>query len=58
MPRKRKVGSKDSAAKNTFNPPELAGPKHGSREPDLAEQNAKRRVGQFSEAGNPPLQKK
>jgi hypothetical protein len=50
-------GSKDSAAKNTFNPP-AGGKQPRSQTRGQQEQDPKRRTGQFTGAGEPPLQKK
>jgi hypothetical protein len=64
MPRKgsspkSRGGKKDSAAKNTFNPPAAGGrKKRGSQTAEPSEQDTKRRIGQFSGAGEPPLTKK
>jgi len=51
-------GNKDAATKHTMNPP--AG---GGQAPDVEsnapeEQDPKRRIGQFSGAGEPPIMKK
>lgn len=51
-------GSKDSASKNTFNPPADSSKQTKSQTNGQWEQDAKRRTGQFSSAGEPPLQKK
>lgn len=55
---KSKGGDKDAATKNTFNPPttQQTGPPGETAEP--SEQDPKRRIGQFSGAGEPPLTKK
>ena len=55
---KSKGGKKDSAVKNTFNPPTQGGqpPDTDAHKPE--EQDQKRRIGQFTGAGEPPLQKK
>ena len=55
---KKKGGNKDSATKNTFNPPQSNVPKRGSQTREPEEQDAERQVGQFGEAGKPPLIKK
>lgn len=57
---KRTGGDKDSAAKNTFNPPTGSGDVRvpGSQTPGPQERDPKRRRGQFSETGNAPLIKK
>jgi len=51
-------GDKDFADKITFNPPSHSGKRRGSqtRRPD--EQKPGRKVGQFSDQGQPPLIKK
>ncbi len=53
---KTKGGDKDSAVKNTFNPP--AGGGHESQTPGPQERDPEHRQGQFGDAGNPPLMKK
>ena len=59
---KTKGGKKDSATKNTFNPPAQGGapdetePRAGTNEP--AEQDPKRRFGQFTGAGEAAIIKK
>jgi hypothetical protein len=65
MPRRPKGRGRDSAAKNTFNPPEAGEEKPGGgSQPDRSqtrgpfEQDPKRRIGQFGGAGEPPLMKK
>jgi hypothetical protein len=65
MPRRPKGSGRDSAAKNTFNPPASgADERPGDAQPERsqtrgqAEQDAKRRIGQYSDAGEPPLMKK
>ncbi len=55
---KSKGGDKDSATKNTFNPPAGEGPKHDVESKRPKEQDAKRRIGQFGGAGEPPIMKK
>ena len=55
---KSKGGDKDSATKNTFNPPAGEGPKHDVESKGPEEQDAKRRIGQFGGAGEPPIMKK
>ena len=55
---KSRGGKKDSATKNTFNPPT-----GGGRRPDVdakgpEEQDPKRRIGQYGGAGEPPIMKK
>jgi hypothetical protein len=54
-----KASHKDSAAKNTMNPP-TGGGSMESQLPGSAnqEQDAKRRIGQYGGAGEPPLMKK
>jgi hypothetical protein len=51
-------GDKDSATKHTMNPPSGGGqaPDVDAQTPD--EQDPKRRIGQFSGAGQPPNMKK
>lgn len=51
---------KDSAAKNTMNPPAGGGPHDPQLLPGTAnqEQDPKRRIGQYGGAGEPPLMKK
>lgn len=51
-------GDKDSASKNTFNPPGHGEHAPGSDVPGTEEQDPKRRIGQFGGAGQPPIQKK
>jgi hypothetical protein len=65
MPRRPKGSGRDSAAKNTFNPPASgASERPGDAQPKRSqthgqfEQDAKRRIGQFGGAGEPPLMKK
>jgi hypothetical protein len=55
---KTKGGKKNFADKNTMNPtgPGQGNPPPGTNEP--FEQDKKRRVGQFSGAGEPPLTRK
>ena len=55
---KSRGGNKDSAVKNTFNPPSGGGQKPDVEEKGPEEQDVKRRIGQFSGAGTPPLIKK
>ena len=55
---KSKGGTKDSATKNTFNPPAGRGPKRDPEAKGPEEQDAKRRIGQFGGAGEPPIMKK
>jgi hypothetical protein len=55
---KSRGGDKDSATKNTFNPPSGAGPKPDTRAKGPEEQDVKRRIGQFGGAGEPPVVKK
>ena len=56
---KSKGGDKDSAAKNTFNPPTTGGGKQpGAQTGEPFEQDARREFGQFGGAGEPPIQKK
>ena len=58
MPRKKKRDSKDSATKNTFNPPTPGAHGVGTQTHEPEEQDLKRRAGQFSGTGNPPIMKK
>jgi hypothetical protein len=65
MARRPKGSGRDSAAKNTFNPPASgASERPGDAQPERSqtrgrsEQDAKRRIGQYSGAGEPPLMKK
>jgi hypothetical protein len=58
MPSKRKRDSKDSATKNTFNPPTGGAPASGSQTREPEEQDLKRRAGQYGGSGNPPIMKK
>jgi hypothetical protein len=65
MPRRAKGSGRDSASKHTFNPPASdADERPGEGQPERsqtrgrAEQDPKRRIGQFSGAGEPPLMKK
>jgi hypothetical protein len=51
-------GHKDSATKNTFNPPNKGSAEHGSQTQQPEEQLVNKRSGQFGEQGNPPLMKK
>jgi hypothetical protein len=56
---KTKGGDKDFAAKNTMNPPQSGGGKQpGPQTEEPFEQDPKRRIGQHTGAGEPPLQKK
>jgi hypothetical protein len=55
---KSKGGNKDSATKNTFNPPAGGGPQYDIENKGTQEQDAKRRIGQFGGAGEPPITKK
>lgn len=55
---KKKGGNKDSATKHTFNPPLPSAPKRSPRTRGPEEQGADRQIGQFGEAGKPPLMKK
>jgi len=55
---KSKGGNKDSATKNTFNPSPGQGPEHDVEGKGPEEQDAKRRIGQFGGAGEPPIMKK
>jgi hypothetical protein len=55
---KTKGGGKDSPSKNAFNPPAGGGKERGSQTGGPQEQDPKRRIGQFSERGEPPLTKK
>ncbi len=57
MPGKPK-GSKDSATKNTFNPPESGGKKSRGQTRGGFEQDPKGRDGQFGGTGEPHMQKK
>ena len=54
---KSKGGDKDSAVKNTFNPPGPAG-QHGDQQRNPEQQEPGRPIGQFGGAGEPPLMKK
>jgi hypothetical protein len=64
MPRRPKgTGDKSSADKNTFNPPQGGGEQAMNTKPavsqaDQFDQDPKRRIGQHSGAGKPPLMKK
>ena len=51
-------GHKDSATKNTFNPPAAGDKQPRGQTNGQWEQDAKRRDGQFTGAGEPGLQKK
>ncbi len=51
-------GHKDSAAKNTFNPPAAGDKQPRGQTNGQWEQDSKRRDGQFTGAGEPGLQKK
>ena len=56
---KSKGGDKNSAAKNTFNPPTSGGGKKPSSQTgEPFEQDARREFGQFGGAGEPNLIKK
>ena len=55
---KSKGGDKNSAAKNTFNPPRSGGKKPSSQTGEPFEQDARREFGQFGGAGEPNLIKK
>jgi hypothetical protein len=56
---KSKGGDKDAASKNTINPRGSGGGKQvGDQTGEPFEQDAKRRMGQFGGAGEPPLMKK
>jgi len=55
---KSKGGDKDSAVKNTFNPPAGRGPEPDVKAKGPEEQDPKRRIGQFGGAGEPPIIKK
>jgi hypothetical protein len=55
---KKKGGNKDAATKNTFNPPLPSDSKRASQTREPEEQAVERQVGQFGEAGQPPLMKK
>ncbi len=56
---KSKGGKKDSAAKNTFNPPTSGGGKQvASQTGNPEEQSPAREFGQFGGEGEPPLMKK
>jgi hypothetical protein len=55
---KSKGGNKDSATKNTFNPPAKGGPAPDVESKGPQEQDPKRRIGQFGGAGEPPIMKK
>lgn len=56
---KVKADHKDFAAKNTMNPPSSGGPgAQGPAGTGSQAQDPKRRIGQHSAAGEPPLMKK
>jgi hypothetical protein len=55
---KRKGGDKDSAVKNTFNPPAVQGSGKDTQTREPEEQDANREVGQFTGKGKPSLMKK
>lgn len=55
---KSRGGKKNSAVKNTFNPPSSGGTPPDVEAKGPEEQDAKRRIGQFGGAGEPPLMKK
>jgi len=55
---KSRGGDKDSATKNTFNPPSGQGPQHDAEAKGSEEQDVKHRTGQFGGAGEPPIMKK
>ena len=55
---KSKGGKKDSAAKNTFNPPAGSGPAGDQVLDANQERSPNNEHGQFGEAGNAPLMKK
>jgi hypothetical protein len=55
---KAKGGVKNSADKNTFNPPTRGGSPPDTDAKGPEEQDPKRRIGQFGGAGEPPLMKK
>jgi hypothetical protein len=55
---KSRGGNKDSAVKNTFNPPSGGGHKPDVKSKGPEEQDVKRRIGQFGGAGEPPVIKK
>jgi hypothetical protein len=55
---KAKGGDKNSADKHTFNPPAGHGPTPDVESKGPEEQDAKRRIGQFGGAGEPPIMKK
>jgi hypothetical protein len=54
----RKGDHKDSASKNTMNPPAGGGGTQVLGGTGMQEQDPKRRLGQFGDAGEPPLMKK
>jgi len=59
MPKRPKGSGKDAASKNTFNPIDAPGNQRQrtqTRGPE--EHDPKRRTGQFTGAGEPPLMKK
>jgi hypothetical protein len=62
MAKKIKRDSKDSATKNTLNPPNAGGPDtRDTRAPApgaTEQQSPDREVGQYTGRGTPPLQKK
>ena len=57
MPARKKRDTKDSARKQTLNPPTSnRKPEAETREP--TERDMERKIGQFSGEGTPPLQKR
>ena len=55
---KSRGGNKDSATKHAMNPPTDGGQAPDADVQAPQEQDAKRRIGQFSETGQPPNMKK
>lgn len=55
---KSRGGKKDSATKNTMNPPTGGGQKPDIESKGTEEQDPKRRIGQYGGAGEPPIMKK
>ena len=55
---KSRGGNKDSATKHTMNPPSGGGQAPDADPQAPQEQDPKRRIGQFSGTGEPPIMKK
>ncbi|MCC6176277.1 MAG: hypothetical protein IT305_13305 [Chloroflexi bacterium] len=55
---KSKGGDKDSATKNTFNPRSHDGREYDVEEKQTEARDPKRRIGQYTGAGQPSLTKK